>query len=129
MPNTNSSFSPLTRSAQFRAQLEKLEKLGHTKIDQGALADFDAETEQIFNNIFGPGPRMEAYEYATMAEAEAVVNMPESAQESLSRDLPQKAIQQRRQVLQGVVNELEAMEKKEEEALTGEDHEDPPGLT
>jgi hypothetical protein len=72
---------------------------------------------------------MEAYEYATLAEAEAVVNIPESAQEPLSQDLPQKAIQQRRQVLQGVVNELEAMEKKEEEALTGEDHEDPPGLT
>ena len=44
-----------------------------------------------------------------MAEAEALVNMPESAQESLSEDLPKKAIQQRRQLLNAVLAELEAL--------------------
>jgi hypothetical protein len=71
---------------------------------------------------------VELYVYACMAEAEAIVNMPESAQESLSRNLPQKAIQQRRQVLNAVLAELEELEAEETEALTGEDHEDPPGL-
>ncbi|MDH5775518.1 MAG: hypothetical protein OEZ57_11460, partial [Nitrospirota bacterium] len=60
--------------------------------------------------------------------AEALVNMPESAQESLSQDLPQKAFQQRRQLLHAVLSDLEELEQQEAEALTGEDHEDPPGL-
>ncbi len=70
---------------------------------------------------------VETYVYACMAEAEVIVNMPESAQESLSQDLPQKAIQQRRQLLNVVLAELETLETEETKALTGEGHEDPPG--
>ena len=130
MTNTNASFSPLQHSDQFRAQLEKLEKLGHAQV--GTTHDwieFDEETEELLRKTFGDtNEYVEAFAMATMAEAEALVNMPESAQESLSQDLPQKAFQQRRQLLHAVLSDLEGLEKEEAEALTGEDHEDPPGL-
>ena len=64
--------------------------------------------------------------YATLAEAETLVNLPESAQEQSAQDLPKKAIQQRRQVLEGIISELHDVEGNETAALTGEDHEDPP---
>jgi len=130
MSNTNASFSPMQHSDQFRAKLEKLEKLGHAQV--GATNDwmkFDEETEELLRQTFGDTSEyVEAYALATMAEAEALVNMPESAQESLSQDLPQKAFQQRRQLLHAVLSDLEGLEKEEAKALTGEDHEDPPGL-
>jgi hypothetical protein len=52
--------------------------------------------------------------------------MPESAQEQSAQDLPKKALQQRRQVLEGIMSEFQDVEGKENEVLTGEDHEDPP---
>lgn len=117
MTNTNASFSPLEHSDQFRAQLEKLEKLGHAQ--GGApydLTEFDEETERLLRKTFGNAHEfVETYALATMAEAEALVNLPESAQESLSQDLPQKALQQRRQVLHGAVADLEHLEKGEAE--------------
>ena len=109
MSNSNASFSPLQHSEQFRAQLEKLEKLGHVQV--GATDDwmeFDEETEKLLRQTFGDTHEyVEAFAMATMAEAEALVNMPELAQESLSQDLPQKAFQQRRQLLHAVLAELE----------------------
>ncbi len=128
MPNTNSSFSPITRITQFHALLEKLESLGHRRSNDQELAQFDDETEELLGRHFGPtDARLEAYKYATLAEAETLVNLPESAQEQSAQDLPKKALQQRRQVLEGIMSELQEMEGKEEsDALTGEDHEDPP---
>jgi hypothetical protein len=127
MPNTNSSFSPITRTSQLHAQLEKLESLGHRQANDQELAQFDQETEDLLGRHFGPADaRLEAYKYATLAEAETLVNMPESAQEQSAQDLPKKALQQRRQVLEGIMSELQPVEGKENEALTGEDHEDPP---
>ena len=41
-------------------------------------------------------------------------------------DLPKTAMQQRRQVLLGVLTEMEGLEDTEEKVLAGEDHEDPP---
>ena len=58
-----------------------------------------------------------------------MVNLPEEAQETLEVDLPKKSLQQRRQVLLGILSELEEIEDAEEDALTGEDHEDPPGIS
>ena len=55
--------------------------------------------------------------------------MPEGGQEPPNQDIPQKAFQQRRQLLHVILADLEKLEKVEEEALTGEDHEDPPSLT
>jgi hypothetical protein len=127
MPNTNSSFSPITRITQLNAQLERLEALGHRQANEQELAQFDDEIEELLGRHFGPADaRIEAYKYATLAEAETLVNLPESAQEQSAQDLPKKAIQQRRQVLEGILSELQEAEGKETVALTGEDHEDPP---
>ena len=127
MPNTNSSFSPITRITQLNAQLERLEALGHRQANEQELAQFDEEIEELLGRHFGPADaRIEAYKYATLAEAETLVNLPESAQEQSAQDLPKKAIQQRRQILEGILSELQEAEGKETVALTGEDHEDPP---
>jgi hypothetical protein len=71
---------------------------------------------------------LEAYKYATVAESEALVNLPESAQEPMAKDLPKTAVQQRRQVLLGILSEMQDMEAKEVAMLTGEDREDPPSI-
>jgi hypothetical protein len=70
---------------------------------------------------------VESYKYATVGEAEALVNLPESAQEPQTRDIPKKGLQQRRQVLQSILTDLQGLEAQEAELLTGEDREDPPG--
>jgi hypothetical protein len=89
---------------------------------------FDEETEAILAKIFGDTHQyIESYKYATLGEAEAIVNLPESAQEPMTRDVPKKGLQQRRQVLQSILTDLQGLEAEETEALTGEDHEDPPG--
>ena len=127
MPNTNASFSPVTRASQFQAQMKKLEALGHRQATDQELAQFDEETEQLLIHTFGTSDkRIETYKYASLGEAETLVNLPESAQEQTTQDVPKKAIQQRRQVLEGIVSELQNSEETEEKALTGEDHEDPP---
>jgi hypothetical protein len=126
MANTNASFSSFSRVDQLKQQLEKLEDLSHTPIDTKVLGQFDRETEEILKRVDGREGKMTAYNMATMAEAEALVNLPESAQEPTSRDLLQKSIQQRRQVLLGFVSEMKGMEETEAEVLTGEDREDPP---
>jgi hypothetical protein len=128
MPNTNSSFSPLSRVDQLKQQLEKLERLSQSPVDISGLEQFDRETEKILDRVDGRETKMAAYTMSTMAEAEALLNIPESAQEPTSRDLLQKSIQQRRQMLLGLIGELEVIEEKETEVLTGEDREDPPGL-
>jgi hypothetical protein len=129
MSNTNASFSPLQWSDRFRVQRDKLEGLAHAQANPATWAAFDEETEQLLRHTYGEAHEyVEAYAYACMGEAEALVNMPESAQEPLSQDLPQKAIQQRRQLLNAVLAELEGLEAEEKDPLTGEDHEDPPGL-
>ena len=109
MSNSNASFSPLQHAEQFRAQLEKLEKLGHAQVGStNDWMEFDEETEKLLRQTFGDTHEyVEAYAMATLAEAEALVNMQESAQEPISQDLPQKAFQQRRQLLHVVLAELE----------------------
>ena len=127
-PNTgiNPSFPDTPVSEKFRAQIERLTHLPGAQ----TLADFDTETERLIREAYGEAnDRLEAYRYATMAEAESMVNLPESAQEESAQDLPKKAIQQRRQVLEGIISELEAVESKEVAALTGEDREDPPMMS
>ncbi len=126
MPNTNASFSAFSRVDQLKQQLKKLENLSNSQINAKVLDQFDRETEEILNRVDGRETKMAVYNFATMAEAEALVNLPESAQEPTSRDLLQKSLQQRRQVLLGLVSEMESLEETEAEVLTGEDREDPP---
>ena len=92
MPNTNASFTPETRSERIKNQLEKLEKLGHQSEPTPAITSFDAETEELLGALYGRAHKyVEEYKYASLGEAEAMVNLPESAQEPLTRDVPKKA--------------------------------------
>jgi hypothetical protein len=127
MAHTNASFSPRMRSDELKRQIGKLEQLDHRAPVSPSLEGFDTETEALLGRLYGAGHKyVETYKYATVAETEALVNLPESAQEPLAKDLPKTAIQQRRQVLLGILTEMQDMEAKEVSMLTGEDHEDPP---
>ena len=127
MPNTNASFSPKMRSDELKQQIDKLEQLDHRVPVRPSLEGFDAETEALIERLYGAAHKyVETYKYATVAEAEALVNLPESAQEPLAKDLPKTGVQQRRQVLLGILTEMQDMEAREVSMLTGEDHEDPP---
>ncbi|MCS6305906.1 MAG: hypothetical protein H8K07_19910 [Nitrospira sp.] len=128
MAEVNSMYHAQTRSDALKSQIEKLEGLAHHTVVNPTFDQFDAETENILIKVYGADHRyVEAYKYATVGEAEALVNLPESAQEPLTWDIPKKGLQQRRQVLQGILTELQAIEAQEAEVLTGEDREDPPG--
>ena len=129
MPNTNASFSPRMRSDELKEQIAKLERLEHRAPVLPTLDGFDAETEALLGRLYGDSHKyLEAYKYATVAESEALVNLPESAQEPMAKDLPKTAVQQRRQVLLGILTEMQDMEAKEVAMLTGEDREDPPSV-
>lgn len=128
MTEVNSMYHAQTRSDALKSQIEKLESLAHHTVVNPTFDQFDAETENILIQVYGANHRyVEAYKYATVGEAEALVNLPESAQEPLTRDIPKKGLQQRRQALQGILTELQELEAQEAEMLTGEDREDPPG--
>jgi hypothetical protein len=115
------------RSDQLKQQISKLEQLDHRAPVLPVLDGFDAETEALLGRLYGASHKyVEAYKYATIAETEALVNLPESAQEPLAKDLPKTAVQQRRQVLLGLLTEMQDLEAKEASMLTGEDREDPP---
>ena len=129
MPNTNASFSPRMRSDELKEQIGKLERLEHRTPVLPTLDSFDEETEALLGRLYGNSHKyLEAYKYATVAESEALVNLPESAQEPMAKDLPKTAVQQRRQILLGILTEMQDMEAKEVAMLTGEDREDPPSI-
>ena len=128
MTEVNSMYHAHLRSDDLKTQIDKLEKLAHHTAVEPIFDAFDAETEEILTKIYGADHQyLESYKYATLGEAEAIVNLPESAQEPLTRDTPKKGLQQRRQVLQGILSDLQELEKDESAALEGEDREDPPG--
>lgn len=128
MVEVNSMYQARTRHDDIKAQIVKLEALAHRTGVHPTFEAFDEETEAILVRMFGDTHQyVESYKYATVGEAEAIVNLPESAQEPQTRDTPKKGLQQRRQVLQGILTDLQGLEAEEAEALTGEDREDPPG--
>ena len=130
MTEVNSMYRARLRSDDLKAQIEKLEGLAHHTVVNPTFEVFDEETEGILSKIFGDTHQyLESYKYATLGEAEAIVNLPESAQEPQTRDLPKKSLQQRRQVLQSVLTDLQELERQEARVLEGEDREDPPGLS
>ncbi len=127
MPNTNASFAPISRTYRLEQQIQKLEVLMQDGAVSEALSAFDIETEQLLLNLnCQNGTWLESYKYATLGEAEAMVNLPESAQQAGVRDRFKKSLQQRRQVLLGCVGYLVEAEALENKALRGEDREDPP---
>jgi len=128
MAEVNSMYHAPSRSDALKLQIDKLESLAHRAVVNPTFEQFDAETEEMLIKIYGANhPYVELYKYATVGEAEALVNLPESAQEPLTRDIPKKGLQQRRQALQGILTELQMLEAQEADVLTGEDREDPPG--
>jgi hypothetical protein len=128
---TNASFNEESRTGWIDVQMAKLEQLVHSDGDLTSKLDaFDRETERFIERVYGASDRrLEVYTYAISSEAERMVNLPEAAQEDMAVDLGRKAIQQRRQVLLALRSELDEAEHKEAEALTGEDREDPPGMS
>jgi len=128
MAEVNSMYRAQSRSDGLKAQIDKLEGLAHHTVVNPTFDQFDAETEDMLIKIYGVSHKyVESYKYATVGEAEAIVNLPESAQEALTRDTPKQGLQQRRQVLQSILTDLQSLETQEAEMLTGEDREDPPG--
>jgi hypothetical protein len=127
MANTNASFSPMSRTYRLEQQIDKLEAFMEDGAVSERLRAFDLETEKLLLNLnCQDGKWLETYKYATLGEAEAMVNMPESAQQAGVQDRFKKSLQQRRQVLQGCVGYLVEAEALENKALRGEDREDPP---
>jgi hypothetical protein len=127
MTEVNSMYAE-SRGDGLKAQIEKLEGLAHHTAVNPTFDQFDADTEDMLIKIYGANHQyVESYKYATVGEAEALVNLPESAQEVLTQDIPKKGLQQRRQVLQSILTDLRAPEAHEADLLTGEDREDPPG--
>ena len=91
----------------FTEQIKKLEAFRHGLADSTALDEFDAETEQLILRTFREDTHLlEAYGLAIMGEAENIVNIPQAAQEDAAQDIPRKAIEQRRQVLEACMAEL-----------------------
>lgn len=130
MSEINSMYHARLRSDDLKAQIDKLEGLAHHTVVNPTFDIFDAETEELLIRIYGATHQyVEAYKYATVGEAEAMVNLPESAQEEQARDIPKKGLQQRRQVLQSILTDLQELERQESSVLEGEDREDPPGLS
>ena len=128
MVEVNSMYHARLRSDGIQAQIDKLEGLAHHTVVNPTFGMFDAETEDILIKIYGATHQyLESYKYATLGEAEAMVNLPESAQEPQTRDIPKIGLQQRRQILQSVLTELKGLETQESSLLEGEDREDPPG--
>lgn len=127
MPNTNASFAPISRTYRLEQQIKKLDGLMEKSAGSKELRTFDTETELLLLNLnCQDGKWLETYKYATLGEAEAMVNLPESAQQAGVRDRFKKSLQQRRQVLLGCVGYLVEAEALENQALRGEDREDPP---
>ncbi|GKS62751.1 hypothetical protein YTPLAS72_00550 [Nitrospira sp.] len=126
MPNTNASFAPYTRSDAIKSQLDVLDSMDIQEPNQQELESFDTQTQEVLAKLYGESHQyLEVYKYATLGEAEALVNLPESAQEPQSRDREKKSLQQRRQALLGMLLEMQALEAQETKVLAGED---PPSL-
>jgi len=82
MVEVNSLYHARSRSDVIQGQIDKLEGLAHHTRVNPTFANFDAETEDILIKIYGANhPFIESYKYATLGEAEAMVNLPEAAQD------------------------------------------------
>ena len=134
MTTAHNSSLETSRTKRLEELIHKLEHLsqsskGTLQEPNEALELFDDECEQLLKDLYGPEhERLQFYKYATLGEAEAIINLPESAQLATERNEFKKTLQQRRQVLQACILELQEAETTEVEALTGEDREDPPAF-
>ena len=73
-----------------------------------SLQKFDQEAEETLSEMFGETSELlEAYEYAKVGEAAALINMPEEAQEHGAQDVHRETLQQRKRVLESAMSELD----------------------
>jgi CBS domain-containing protein len=90
---------------RFRQQLAKFQVFLARKRGMGSLEEFDNGAEELIALVFGAASdEAEAYLYAKNGES---AMLPEEAQESGSHDLERESLQQRRQVLESCLADLE----------------------
>ena len=94
----------------LQQQLVRFQPFLSRRAPSTSIEDFDQSAERLISRIFGDASQMlETYEYAKVGEAASLVNLPEEAQESGSRDTYRESLQQRKRVLESCITELEAL--------------------
>ncbi len=90
---------------RFKQQLVKFQPVLSRKRGSGSLEDFDETAEELIGQVFGAASdEAEAYFYAKTAESGL---LPEEAQESGVHDVELESLQQRRQVMESCLADLE----------------------
>jgi signal-transduction protein with cAMP-binding, CBS, and nucleotidyltransferase domain len=93
---------------RFRDLLTRFQPLLSRKKSTTLLEEFDAEAEALIGEVFGETSELrEVYEYATVGEAAALLNMQEEAQEGGARDTYRESLQQRKQALESCIVALQ----------------------
>src|SRR6476661_7849287 len=97
---------------RLQALLARFKPFLSRRSGSASLQKFDQEAEEALSEIFGEASEMpEAYEYAKVGEAAALINMPEEAQEAGAQDMERESLQQRKRVLESAISELESHRK------------------
>lgn len=90
---------------RFTQQLAKFQPFLSRKRGNASLDDFDEAAEDLIGQVFGAASdEVEAYLYAKNGESAL---LPEEAQENGTQDVQQQSLQQRRQVLESCLADLE----------------------
>lgn len=90
---------------RFKQQLVKFQPFLSRKRASVSLDDFDGVVEELIGQVFGAASdQAEAYVYAKTGESAL---LPEEAQESGAYDVDRASLQQRRQVLESCLADLE----------------------
>ena len=93
---------------RFRELLTRFQPILSRRKPTATLEEFDAEAEALIGKVFGETSSLrEAYEYATMGEAAALLNMQEEAQEGGAQDTYRESLQQRKQALESCLVTLQ----------------------
>src|SRR4051794_37703912 len=90
---------------RFSQQLEKFRPFLSRKRCNASLDDFDEAAEDLISQVFGAASdEVEAYLYAKNGESAL---LPEEAQENGTHNVERESLQQRRQVLEGCLADLQ----------------------
>jgi signal-transduction protein with cAMP-binding, CBS, and nucleotidyltransferase domain len=93
---------------RFRELLTRFQPILSRRKPAASLEEFDAEAEALIGEVFGETSGLrEAYEYATMGEAAALLNLQEEAQEGGAQDTYRESLQQRKQALESCLVTLQ----------------------
>jgi signal-transduction protein with cAMP-binding, CBS, and nucleotidyltransferase domain len=93
---------------RFRELLTRFQPMLSRRNPTASLDEFDAEAEALIGEVFGETSSLrEAYEYAAVGEAAALLNMQEEAQEGGARDAYRESLQQRKQALESCLVTLQ----------------------